>query len=143
MIGGSMTLSYQLIFDFLRHHEETNIDRPLYFDHMLATTIIGAFTGGIWAGLPKYWFTGGFLGGFLIAPMTWWLYKQGSINALHRPHNIFYESTVSQEEVDRFRQLDAIEELGATMKAQPGYGYFTKDPRHVWEQPMRQVVLII
>jgi hypothetical protein len=90
LIGGSLTLSYQLIFDYLRHHEETNNDRPLYFDHMFACSLIGAFAMGLYGGFPRFWFTGGFVGGFLIAPMSWWLYKHGRLNAQERHSNIFY-----------------------------------------------------
>lgn len=32
MMGGSLFLSYQLIHDFLRHHDEAN-GRPRFFDH--------------------------------------------------------------------------------------------------------------
>lgn len=81
LIGGSLTLSYQLIFDFLRHHEETNIDRPLYFDHWLACSIIGSASAGIYGTMPRFWFTGFLIGGFLVAPMTWWMYRQGRFNA--------------------------------------------------------------
>lgn len=131
MIGGSLTLTYQLIFDYLRHHEEQNNDRPLYFDHMFACTVIGAFSMGMTGGMPRYWFTGGFVGGFMIAPMGWWLYKHGRINAQERHTNVFYENSVTKEEVERIQHLDAIESLGTAMLAQPGYGYFKGDSRHV------------
>jgi hypothetical protein len=117
LIGGSLTLSYQLIFDYLRHHEESNNDRPLYFDHVKACTIIGAVSLGIWGAMPRFWFTGAFLGGMLIAPMSWWLYKHGRINGANRHSNIFYDNGVSQDEVDRIRHLDAIESLGSAMQA--------------------------
>lgn len=117
LIGGSLTLSYQLIFDYLRHHEESNNDRPLYFDHVKALTIIGAFSLGMYGAMPRFWFTGGFLGGMVIAPMSWWLYKHGRINGANRHSNIFYDNNVSQDEVDRIRHLDAIESLGSAMQA--------------------------
>ena len=85
MVGGSITLSYQLIFDFLRHHHETNIDRPLYFDHTIAITTISSVVAGITWAMPRYWFTGAFMGAFMFAPMSWWLYKQGNFNAANRP----------------------------------------------------------
>ena len=131
LIGGSLALSYQLIFDFLRHHEETNNDRPLYFDHMTACTLISSFTMGVWGAMPRYWFTGAFIGGFLIAPMGWWLYKHGRLNAQGRHSNMYYENSVTREEVERIQHLDAIESLGSAMQAQPGYGYFKQDSRHV------------
>jgi len=131
LIGGSITLSYQLIFDYLRHHEETNNDRPLYFDHSIALTIIGAASMGIYGGYPRFWFTGAFIGGMLIAPMTWWLIRHGRLNSQNRHANIFYENNVTKEEVERIQQLDAIESLGSALAAQPGYGYFKKDSRHL------------
>ncbi len=79
--GGSITLSYQLIFDYLRHHEESNNDRPLFFDHAIACTAICSVMGGVYGGLPRYWFTGFFVGGMLLAPMSWWLLKHGRLNA--------------------------------------------------------------
>lgn len=131
LIGGSVTLSYQLIFDYLRHHEEGNNDRPLFFDHMYALTLIGAFSMGIYGGMPRFWFTGAFIGGMLIAPMSWWLMKQGRINAQARHSNIFYDNACSKDEIERIQHLDAIESLGATLAAQPAYGYFQGDARHV------------
>lgn len=124
LIGGSVTLSYQLIFDFLRHHEEGNNDRPLYFDHMYACATIGAFAMGIYGGLPRFWFTGAFVGGMLIAPMSWWVLKQGRINGGVRNSNIFYENSCTRDEIERIQHLDAVESLGTALAAQPGYGYF-------------------
>jgi hypothetical protein len=131
MIGGSIALSYQLIFDYLRHHEETNNDRPLYFDHLKAVTLISSVSAGILGGLPRYWFTGAFVGGMIIAPMIWWLRSHGRFNASNRHSNIFYENNVTKEEVERIRHIDEIENLGSAMLAQPGYGYLKGDPRHV------------
>lgn len=93
LIGGCITLSYQLIFDFLRHHEETNNDRPLYFDHLIATTLIGSATTGFTLGHPKYFFLGGFFSFMIVAPISWWLYKNAKMNANKRPSNIFYENS--------------------------------------------------
>ncbi len=131
LIGGSLTLSYQLIFDYLRHHEETNNDRPLYFDHMFALTLIGATSFGFYGGMPRFWFIGGFVGGLIVSPMSWWLKKHGRLNAMGRHSNIFYENNVSQDEVDRIRHLDTVESMSSALLAKPGYGYFQKDGRHV------------
>ncbi|TNV76273.1 hypothetical protein FGO68_gene8827 [Halteria grandinella] len=131
MIGGSVALTYQLVFDYLRHHEESNNDRPLYFDHLKATTLITTVGAGIYGGLPRYWFTGFFVGSMLFAPMIWWLRVHGKFNAQNRPANIFYDNNVTKEEVERIRHLDEIESLGSAMLAAPGYGYFSGDPKHV------------
>lgn len=104
LAGGSVALGYQLIFDYLRHHAETNIERPLFFDHVLACTIIGSAVFGGLKFYPRYWFTGGFLGAFFVAPMSFWAYKQGRFNMNSRANpNIFYENSVTKEEVERFR----------------------------------------
>jgi hypothetical protein len=79
-----------LIFDFLRHHEEGNNDRPLFFDHSLACGLIGAASLGLSFTMPKYWFIGGFLGFAVVAPSTWWIWKTGLFNYANRPANIFY-----------------------------------------------------
>ena len=84
LIGGSVALTYQLVFDFLRHHSETNIERPLFLDHALACTIIGSLFTGLWKFHPRYWFTGGFVGGTIIAPMSFWAYKHARLNSLGR-----------------------------------------------------------
>jgi hypothetical protein len=133
LIGGSLTLSYQLIFDYLRHHEESNNDRPLVVDHTIAVTLIGATSVGLWGGLPRYWLTGAIFGLLLVSPMSWWMYRHGRLNAANRHANIFYENGVTQEEVDRIRHQDMIESLGVTMQSTPGYGYFKHvgDQRHV------------
>ena len=68
---------------------------------MFATSVVGAFTAGIWGAMPRFWFTGFFVGGFLLAPMSWWLYKHGRFNAASRPVNIFYENSVTKEEKER------------------------------------------
>ena len=117
LIGGSLTLSYQLIFDYLRHHEEGNNDRPLVIDHTIALTVIGAFSLGMYGGLPRYWLAGAIVGGMLLSPMTWWMKTNGRINSGNRHSNVFYENGVTQDEVDRIRHLDAIEALGFSMQA--------------------------
>ena len=131
LIGGSVTLSYQLIFDYLHHHDTTKADRPVYFDHLKACTIIGAFSLGMYGAMPRFWFTGAFVGGMMIAPMSWWLLKHGRLNGQGRHSNIFYTNDCSQEEVDRIRHLDAIESLGSSLQAKPGFGYFQGDAAHV------------
>lgn len=117
LIGGSLTLSYQLIFDILRHHEESNNDRPVYFDHMTALTIIGTVTAGFVGGAPRFFFIGGFMSAFVIAPGTWWIYKHGRLNSNNRSSNIFYEDSVTRDEVERIQHLDEIESMGAYMLA--------------------------
>jgi hypothetical protein len=113
MVGGTITLTYQLVFDFMRHHEETNSDRPLFFDHMLACSILGTGIGAFAGAMPRFWFTGFFVGGFIVAPMTWWMYIHGRLNAQNRPTNMFYENSVTPEEIERIQHTDMLEALGS------------------------------
>lgn len=71
LMGASLTLSYQLIHDFLRHHDEANA-RPMFFDHMIATTLIGTGLGAVAFKHPFHVFCSGFFSLMLITPMTWW-----------------------------------------------------------------------
>lgn len=100
LTGGAITLSYQLIFDFLHYHQ-TNTDRPLIADHFIATCTIGTVIGAFMGGMPRYAVTGFVASLFLIAPMTWWLYKQGRFNSQNRPANIFYQNDCTPEEIQR------------------------------------------
>ena len=44
LYAGSLALGYQLIIDFLRHHDEANM-RPEVVDHMIAMTLLGTISG--------------------------------------------------------------------------------------------------
>jgi len=46
MTGGSIFLSYDILMEFMRHHDETNL-RPKLVDHLIAMSIIGTFGGWI------------------------------------------------------------------------------------------------
>lgn len=70
--GGAMTLSYQLIHDYLTHHE-TNGDRPSALNHWIATTIIGTTTSIILKGSLTSAAFGFIVSFFLLSPMTLWL----------------------------------------------------------------------
>ena len=39
MMGGALTLSYAVLIDLMRHHDEAN-PRPMIFDHFAATTLV-------------------------------------------------------------------------------------------------------
>lgn len=132
LIGGSIALSYTLIIDFLRHHEETNNDRPYYFDHMFALTVIGGAIGLFQGGMPRHAFVGAWVGGMCLAPFGWFIHKHARLNAQNRPTNIFYQNDVTKEDVERIQHIDEMETIAFMMRAQPGYGYFKHltDPRH-------------
>jgi hypothetical protein len=101
LIGGSYALGYQLIYEFMRGGHEGNNDSPKYIAHVTATTILGTAAGFLFGGLPTYAATGAVVAFFNVAPMTWWIYKHGKLNATGRPSNIFYQNDVSKEEVER------------------------------------------
>lgn len=127
-IGASITLTYQLVHDFLRHHDEAN-SRPAFFDHQAALTVIGTGIGAMTLNHPLHVFCAGFFSFALIAPSTWWVKNTAIMNST-RPANIFYENDCTAEEVERFRHQDHIEEMAQRMLATPGYGYHNlSDPR--------------
>ena len=107
LYGGSAFLGYQLVFDFLRHHDHTNL-RPMIIDHAIAFGLIGAAAGALTGSgsLRRMWV--GFLFSFAtLAPMTWWLKMQGlRPGSYRRPANIFYEDDVTPDEVARFQAMD-------------------------------------
>ena len=100
-MGSATLLGYQLILDFLRHHDETN-SRPMFFDHMMATTAIGTFVGAIKFNHPLHIFSAGFFSMMLLTPALWWLNQAGKMNS-KRNSNIFYTNDCTMEEVERFR----------------------------------------
>ena len=67
----------------------------------------------------------------MIAPMIWWAMKHGRLNPLGRHPNMFYENSVTKEEVERIQQIDMLEALTAKIQTEPGFGYVKKDLRHV------------
>ena len=101
LMGGSLFLSYQMIHDFLRHHDEAN-GRPMFFDHMIATTTIGTVLGGFYLKSPVGVFCSMFFSIVLVSPTMWWFKNKCKLNHV-RPANIFYENGTTAEEVERFR----------------------------------------
>ena len=104
LYGGAAFLGYQLVQDFMTHHNETS-NRPKIIDHTIAMVLIGgaaaACTGG--GSLWRVW-TWMFFFGTIVSPTTWWLKMQGVRPGSYtrRPANIFYENGVTKEEVERF-----------------------------------------
>ena len=58
----------------------------------------------------------------VLSPATWW-WMTYARTAATRNSNIFFENGVTAEEVERFRQQDAIELAAFQMRTTPGYGY--------------------
>lgn len=117
LYGGSAMLGYELVKDFMTHHNHTS-NRPKIVDHLIAYTIIGGFAGALTgSGGPMRMWQGAFFFGSTLGPVTWWLMMQGGFmpGQHRRPHNIFYEDSCSTEEVARIRHLDEIENLAYNM----------------------------
>lgn len=90
LFGGAVFLSYRVIMDTLRHHHETNNDRPLVFDHLFATSTIGAGIGFVFGAMPRHVFTGWFVGALLLGPISWWMKQMGRKNHASRSINFIY-----------------------------------------------------
>jgi hypothetical protein len=125
-------LGYQLVFEVLRHHDETNL-RPMYIDHTIACTLLGGISmASALGGSPKHFITGGVFGALTIAPILYWMKLQGNRpGQMNKPANIFYTNDCTKEQMERFAHQDQTEQLAYQMNSLPGYGYFNKDPRHV------------
>ena len=121
LYGAALFVSYDIIIDQMRHHDEAN-SRPAFFDHLAATTLIGTGIGAFSFSHPFYVFCSGFFSLALIGPSTWW-FKKTAVQNTVKPANIFYENDCTPEEIERFRHQDHIEEMAQRMMATPGYGY--------------------
>ena len=128
LIGGSLICGYHAIIDYMRHHEEAN-PRTAFFDHLTATTIMGTVTGAFFVGRPYHLFLCTFFSAVLVAPTVWWFKKAATFGANRQAPNIFYMNDCTDEEIERYRHQDMIEELAEEMRISNGYGYATrKDP---------------
>ena len=96
LYGGATFLGYQLVQDFMTHHNHTS-NRPQIIDHTIALTLIGAFAGGLTGrgGLNRM-IVGAFFAFTTLSPLTWWVKMQGLVpGATRKPANIFYENGVT------------------------------------------------
>ena len=83
MYGASMFLSYDIITELLRHHDESNL-RPQIVDHLFALALIGTGTGLTMTNTPA-----GALRGFLfftivLGPLSMWIKNLGIGSNAHR-----------------------------------------------------------
>ena len=115
-------MSYTMLNYYFRHHDEAN-PRPAFFDHAAATTILTMGVSAFLVNHPVQILAAGFMSLAIITPTTWWLMLHSQYNAGGKSSNIFYENGVTAEEVERFRQQDAIELAAFHMRTTPGYGY--------------------
>jgi len=102
MMGAAALSTYTFIHWYIRHHDEANT-RPAFFDHVLATSALGFLGGCLYATHPWMVFTSTFFSAMIVAPGTWWGLKLGGGLNKMTHGNIFYENSVTKEEVERFR----------------------------------------
>ena len=123
-IGAATFLGYDLIHEFMRHHDENNL-RPAILDHLLAMSIIGT-VGGLMATNSVKGAFGGFLYfGINFGFMSYWLMNFGGQRpggALHAPVAFNYDNDVTKEEKERIEMLDQTAILAYNLQLQPGYG---------------------
>ena len=105
----------------------------MFFDHTLAMSLVGGFGGACYAGgSPKHIATGALFFGATLGPIIYWLKLQGMRpGQMNRPTQIHYTDDCTKEEIERFRNQDVTEMLAHEMSARPGYGYFSRDARHL------------
>jgi hypothetical protein len=71
LMGAGLVLSYTFVHDFLRHHDEAN-SRPQFFDHMIATTLVGTGIGALLFSHPFSVMCSSFFSIMMVTPLTWW-----------------------------------------------------------------------
>lgn len=121
-VGGSIFLGYDLIFDFLRHHDETNL-RPQFVDHLIAMSILGTVGGFMATNTLKGAAQGFLFFGLNVGFLSYWALKMSrQPGGAAGPANIYYDADVTPEEKERFEMMDQVEILAHNMCAKPGYG---------------------
>ena len=123
-VGVASFLSYDLIIEFMRHHDETNL-RPMFIDHLLAMSLIGMGGGfiamnSVRGAVQGLFFVGGFLGCLSYWLMTYGMRPFGS--AHQGGQLLYYDADVSKEEKERIEMLDQLDILSYNMSRRPGYG---------------------
>ena len=107
-IGASVFVGYDLILEFMRHHDETNL-RPKIIDHLTAMSVIGT-VGGFYATNTIRGAAQGFLFfGINFGFLSWWYMQMGGFRPggrMARPASFFYDADVSKEEKERIEMLD-------------------------------------
>jgi hypothetical protein len=71
MVGGSIFLSYDLIREFLVHHDENNL-RPKVIDHLIAMSLIGTVGGLMTLNTIRGAFQGFVFFGINFGLLSWW-----------------------------------------------------------------------
>jgi hypothetical protein len=104
MVGAGALLSYNVIRDYLRHHEETNNDRPLIIDHVIALTTLAVLGGFFYGNSPRAVAVATVMSIFFFSPMSWWFMKHAKVNNQVRSVNVFYEDSATPQDIERIQQ---------------------------------------
>ena len=75
-VGGSVFLGYDLITEFMRHHDETNL-RPYILDHLTAMCVIGTIGGAYFTNSIRGAAQGFLVFGIQFGLLTHWMYEVG------------------------------------------------------------------
>ena len=104
--GGAAMLSYDLIIEFWRHHDEGN-PRPMILDHLFATSMIGTVGGFMMSNSIKGGFQGFLWFGLNFGFLSYWAMKMGMRPASGpAPTLMYYEPDVTKEERERYEMQD-------------------------------------
>lgn len=129
-VGGSTFLGYDLIIEFMRHHDETNL-RPMFIDHLIAMSVIGTVGGFIATNSLRGAFQGFLFVGLNLGFLTYWAMKVAmQPGGAIKPANIYYDADVTPEEKERFEMMDQVEVLAHNMMGKPGYGLVQLTAKH-------------
>ena len=122
MIGASVFVGYDLIIEFMRHHDELN-KRPMIIDHLVAMSLIGTVGGWMATNTIQGAFGGFLFFGLNVGFLSYWAMKQGTRPAAGPTAvQFYYDKDVTPEEKERFEMLDQVDILAHNMGSQPGYG---------------------
>ncbi len=114
-------LTYELAHRMLRFNDLAN-PRSKFMDHFYVTTLMGTSLGFFFFPKLRYALVSFVTSATIIAPAIWFIRSNMNIGGADQP-NIFYEDTVSPEEVERFQMQDEIERQAHQMQVTPGFGY--------------------
>jgi hypothetical protein len=121
-VGGSIFLGYELIIEFMRHHDESNL-RPMIIDHLIAMSLIGTVGGWMATNTIRGAFQGFLFFGLNIGFLSYWAMKMGlRPGAGEAPVLIYYDTDVTKEEKERFEMQDQLNILAFNMCTKPAYG---------------------
>ena len=95
MVGASIFLGYDILMEWMRHHDENNM-RPKVVDHIIAMSIIGTIGGWMTTNSLRGAFQGFLFIGLNLGFLTYWAMTQGTRpGAALAPVNIYYEAGVT------------------------------------------------